>query len=385
MKRFFCALLFLLLSLPSLFSQCVIPVVASVDSQVICQGEQVQLSAYVTPVTCGVSAGCFGNNISTPVGSGTIAQPGNITQPPTLLGNFSKSARNQMLYLASELTPALGGPCIIKRISFNLAIFNSSAWLENFTVKIGCTNLTSLSTWENNLTTVFFSSAPGFQPTAVAWNNSVSLSTPFAWDGVSNLIVDVCWNNPITFGNQNNKAECTNTAFNSYLHLSSNTDLCGTTNAVTPSTLRPNIRFNYCYTDINEYNVLWTPNTGINAVADPDSSITPATPQVTTSYIITVNDGAGCAGADTVIVQVDNSRVNAGADIDTCPGNLIRLNATLIPTIIPGPPVYTWTTLSGTSVGNTQSVNVNPTVTTTYVVSMSGGGCIKRDTVTINT
>ncbi|MES2620716.1 MAG: gliding motility-associated C-terminal domain-containing protein, partial [Bacteroidota bacterium] len=109
-------------------------------------------------------------------------------------------------------------------------------------------------------------------------------------------------------------------------------------------------------------------------------------PLATTSYIINVTDPfTGCTGRDTVIVQVDNSRVNAGADIDTCPGSLIRLNATLIPTIIPGPPVYTWTTLSGTSVGIGQSVNVNPTVTTTYVVAMSGGGCIKRDTITVTT
>ena len=313
MKRICLLFLFFLLLKYSAFTQCVIPVIASVNPQVVCQGQQVNLSAQVIPSSCGISAGCSGNNVSSALGAGNTVQPGSAIQPPTILGNFNNSGRNEMLYLASELTPALGGACIIRSVSFNVAIFNTNQALNNFTLKLTCTNATSLNTWENNLTTVFYS-ASGINP-AAGWGNTVTLNTPFAWDGVSNLIVDICWNS-FAFGNQNNKAQCTNTAFNSYLTLSANTDLCGTNLAPNVYTLRPNIRFNYCFANINDYNVVWAPNTGINAVVRADTAITTATPNVNTSYIINVSDGTGCTGADTVSVQVDNSRVNAGADVN---------------------------------------------------------------------
>lgn len=357
-----------------------LPVNASVTPTTpICPGQQVQLTANAIPVSCGPSVACNGNTISDTVGTGNINQPGGGTTNPTLMGNFVKSGRNQMLYTAAELNAALGGPCVIKTVSFIIGVFNSNAYLQNFTIGITCTNLNALTTWENNLTTVF-SSGAGYQP--VAGLNSINLQTPFAWDGVSNIIIDICWFNPVTSGNQNNKAQCTTTAFNSYLTLNGATNLCGTNAAPTVSTLRPNVRFNYCIPNIDDYAIVWTPNTGANAVAQPDTSRTTANPVTSQSYTITVTAN-GCQGSDIVNVLVDTSRVTAGPDKSTCPGVAVPLSATVIGTILPGPATFVWTTLAGTNVGNSQNINVSPAVNTTYIVTMNGGACVKRDTITV--
>lgn len=355
-----------------------VPVNASISPTVICPGQQVQLDANILPTGCGPTVLCGGNTLSGIIGSGTTNQPGTATQPPTLLGNFNKSGRNQMLYTATELLAALGGPSVIRTVSFNIGIFNSNAFLQNFVLKMTCTNATSLNTWENNLTTVFTSAA--LQPVA-NWNN-FNLSTPFAWDGVSNIIIDICWNNPSTFGNQNNKAQCATTAFNSYLYSIANTDQCGTATPPTVSTLRPNLRFNYCVPDITTYTLAWTPGTGANAVANPTIHNTTANPLTSQSYTISVS-GGGCVGSDVVSVQVDTSRLSAGADISSCPSYANNLTATVTGTVIPGPATFAWTTLSGTSVGNTQTVSVSPATNTSYVVTMNGGACVKKDTVNV--
>ena len=344
----------------------------------ICPGNQAQLTASIVPTICALSPACSGTVTSPTVGSGTTTQPGNGTVPPTLFGDYLQSGRNQMLYTAAELTAALGGACTLNGIAFNISTFNSNAYLLNFTISVACTNLTTLSTFNNNLTQVLAPSS--IQPSA-GWN-SFGLTNPYNWDGVSNLIVDVCWYDPGTFGNQNNKAQCTATGFNSMLYTFSNNDLCGTNIAPTVSQLRPNIRFGFCQPNISNYNILWTPSTGANAVSSatiPNPTVNPVTTQ---DYTVAVGT-LPCIGYKTVTVVVDTSRVSAGPDISSCPGSPVHLTATVIGNVIPGPASFTWTTLSGTVVGNTQNLTVNPVVNTTYVVTMTGGACTHRDTVVV--
>lgn len=359
-----------------------VPVTVTATPSIICPGQQVQLAASILPVSCGASPTCLGNNITNSIGSGTVVQPGTSLQPPTLFGNFLKSGRNQMLYTAAELGPALGSACIIKALTFNIAVFNSNAFLQNFTIKMACTNATSLTNWEQNLTTVY--TAANYQPQA-GWLNGISLTSPFSWDGVSNIIVDICWNNPSTFGNQNNKAECTNTGVNTYLYnFSSAADMCGTTTAPTASNLRPNVRFNYCLPNLNNYTITWSPAPGApNGVSAQIDSPTTA-PSVTTTYNVSISNGPTCPGLGAVTVQVDNSSVSAGPDINSCPNAPVNLTATVTGTVLPGPASFVWTTLAGAAAGTGQTVTVTPAVNTTYVVTMNGGACVRRDTVTVN-
>lgn len=362
-----------------------VPVTVTATPPYVCPGQQVQLAASILPVSCGLAPPCSGNSITNSIGSGNVVQPGTSLQPPTIFGNFLKSGRNQMLYTAAELQAAIGSATIIKALTFNIAVFNSNAYLQNFTIKMACTNATSLTTWEQNLTTVY--TAANYQPQA-GWLNGIILTSPFSWDGVSNVIVDMCWNNPTTFGNQNNKASCTTTAFNSYLYnYSSAADMCGTTLAPTASNQRPNIKFSYCIPSLNSYTIVWNPGpgSGANAVSANIDSPTIA-PVATTTYTVNISDAnsGSCPGIGSITVPVDNSVVSAGPDKNSCPNAQVSLSATVTGTIVPGPASFVWTTLAGASAGTGQTITVTPATTTTYVVTMNGGACVKRDTITVN-
>ena len=344
-----------------------------------CPGQFVQLNAGIVPNICGVGPACTGVTTSPQVGSGTTVQGGTQLTPPTLMGNYVQSGRNQMLYTAAELTAALGGACTIRGIGFYISIFNSNAYLQSFTISVACTNATSLTTFDNNLTQVV---APFDEQPAMGWND-FAFTNPYNWDGVSNLIVDICWYDPSLYGNQNNKAQCTSTApVNTLLYSFGATDQCGTNAAATASSLRPNARFGYCLPNISNYPLVWTPATGGNAVSNALIKNPTTHPVTSQTYTISVTNGT-CVSSQSVSVVVDTSHVSAGPDISSCPGSAVTLTATLVGNIIPGPPVYTWTTLAGAAVGTGASVTVHPLVNTTYVVAMTGGSCTHYDTVNV--
>jgi large repetitive protein len=349
---------------------------------IICPGQQVQLGANVNIQNCGLTLPCSSNLLSGVVGGGMTSQPGTAIQSPTLMGNFYKSSRNQMIYLQPELSTALGGASTIKTISFDLSGFNTNSILDNFTISVSCTSLDSLNTWDNNLTTVF---GPASYTPLSGWNN-IGLTTAFNWDGVSNLIVDVCWFDAGSFGNENNKAEVTQTMNSSYLYSGLNADQCGTTAAPQiVSILRPNIRFNYCVPDINTFNIAWSPATGPDSVSNPTIANPTVNPVNTTNYSVVVSD-VQCAGSAALTVQVDTSTVHVAQKvINSCPGQQQTLSATVTGTVLPGPGyTLTWSTLAGGGSQTGNSIVVDPTVSTTYVVAMTGGACTKYDTTTVN-
>ena len=56
---------------------------------------------------------------------------------------------------------------------------------------MGCTNQNSISSWQSGLTTVFNSQNVTVN---LGWNDFV-FNTAYEWDGVSNLIIEVCFDN----------------------------------------------------------------------------------------------------------------------------------------------------------------------------------------------
>lgn len=99
----------------------------------------------------------------------------------------------------------------------------------------------------------------------------------------------------------------------------------------------------------------WSPS---NAVANPNSATTLATPADTTSYILTVSNGA-CRGYDTVTVFVWKKPVaNAGPDQKIYEGNTVQLSGTAGGTNVS----YYWTPPNYMN----NSTILNPVVTPDY-------------------
>jgi gliding motility-associated-like protein/uncharacterized repeat protein (TIGR01451 family) len=96
-------------------------------------------------------------------------------------------------------------------------------------------------------------------------------------------------------------------------------------------------------------------------------------PAVATTYTVTVSNAAGCTATDQVTVSIAPSlTVNAGADQAVCAGQAATLTAT-------GGTSYLWSTGATTA-----SINVTPSVATTYTVTVSNAsGCTGTDAVQV--
>ncbi len=135
------------------------------------------------PITPGTLTGSIGLNNTA------------LTQP--FRGQFSDS-RTQILYLASELKALGFSAGNITSLAFNVTSKNSTVPYQGFNIKMKNTNTTTLNggNFETGATTVF---AP-INYSTVLGVNTFNLTTPFAWDGVSNVLLDICYDNPTTTG-----------------------------------------------------------------------------------------------------------------------------------------------------------------------------------------
>lgn len=101
-------------------------------------------------------------------------------------------------------------------------------------------------------------------------------------------------------------------------------------------------------------------------------------PTTTTQYEAVLSTCSGVV-TDTVTVVVNTITVDAGVDDTICPGWPVQLNATS------GDPISGWSWSPTTGLNNPNIANpiASPTVTTTYTVTGTMGGCTTSDDVTI--
>jgi hypothetical protein len=114
------------------------------------------------------------------------------TSPLPFAGAVDKN-RLQVLYLASELRTAGLKPGVIEGLSINVSTKRSSRPYDNFRVALGHTTLSALGSQfvsNSTLSTVYSGSY-----TTQKGDNFIIFSTPFTWDGTSNIIVQICYDN----------------------------------------------------------------------------------------------------------------------------------------------------------------------------------------------
>lgn len=121
----------------------------------------------------------------------------------------------------------------------------------------------------------------------------------------------------------------------------------------------------------------WTPTATIIGSSTTQSVV--AAPTSNTSYTINVTDANGCISADTIAVTVNpNPVINATTtDNSICVGQTTSVSAT-------GATSYVWTPNVAVTNPTQATTNVNPSNTTTYMVTgTDANGCHGTDTVTI--
>ncbi|HRZ50088.1 MAG TPA: hypothetical protein P5338_11910, partial [Bacteroidales bacterium] len=172
------------------------------------------------------------------LGTGTTVNT--TTGYPTPYGNYYYGSKEQYLILASEML-ALGmpgGP--ISSIAFNVSNVNACPGLNGFYIKMAHTTASALTSFTTSgLNTVYNSNL--YQP-VVGWNTH-TFQTPFVWNGIDNVLIEVCFNNSSYLSNGNASVYQSATAFNSLLNYhTDNTTVCTAPGTPTAYAQRPNMK-----------------------------------------------------------------------------------------------------------------------------------------------
>ncbi|MEZ5082626.1 MAG: carboxypeptidase regulatory-like domain-containing protein [Bacteroidales bacterium] len=107
----------------------------------------------------------------------------------TPFGTYYEDGQNQFLFDATELAIAGLGAGDITEIGWEVVVADPTP-MAGFNIEVKHTTATTVTAFETGFTNVYSGSY-----TAVAGWNMFTFTTPFTYDGVSNLLVKVCFDN----------------------------------------------------------------------------------------------------------------------------------------------------------------------------------------------
>ena len=159
---------------------------------------------------------------------------------PSIYGNFFRGVKHQILVKATELQTAGISAGNITGLAFDI-VSNSGNVLTGFEIEIKSTTQQSLSTWSNNNLATYF--CPSSFTDQIGWNQH-DFSSPFYWDGSSNIIIQTCFYN--NSWSQNAVMNMSNYGYNSLVYRRrDNSSPCNSNWINGVETQKPNIRFSW--------------------------------------------------------------------------------------------------------------------------------------------
>ncbi|MFN8143786.1 MAG: hypothetical protein U0073_05150 [Bacteroidia bacterium] len=151
-------------------------------------GQTVSCSVTATP-TCPLQS-------SVTLGTGTnlsSTTSGLASAYPTYYGN----GRQQYLIRATELTGLGLSAGTINSLGFTInSTVGDPVDLNGYTIKMATTSSTTLNSTFQNLTFTTVVGPLNYTPTPGALNTHI-FSTPFNWNGTSNIVIDICFSNQV--------------------------------------------------------------------------------------------------------------------------------------------------------------------------------------------
>jgi len=264
------------------------------------------------------------------------ALTGTTTQPTAFINRWP-NYMSQTIYTAAELTAAGLAAGNITSMAYNISTLGDAATNANFTVKIGATTLNAFSD-TTYLSTAAFTTVYGpstYTHTASGWQ-TITFTSPYVWDGVSNIVVYVTHDGADAY--YNSQTYYTTTTDNKLLYSYNYTTVPA---AGTTSTQRLNIAF-----------------AGQAACSSPR---VPVVATVTTPPAIALSAPTAtiCNGATSSAITI----TTGATDYDA----------------------YVWTPSTGVSGDATNGWTFNPTASTTYTLAASQStGSMCATTVTFS-
>ena len=329
---------------------------------------------------CGTNGNtCSGPLAETKVGNGTAT---NIDfDYPSAYGNYYGSAMQQFLYTAADLRAAGVQPGRVKELAFYITdLAGTLSPYPGYTISEKCTNVNQLTVGqpETGLSVVF---TPKSVTPTVGINNFV-LDNAFDWDGVSNIVLQICFDNTALY-----PFSYSSNAYTSYTttgYMSSTYYADDASGQCSPSSLalvtggnffRPNTRFRVCSAQAPA-TISWTPTTGRN---NPHSFDVSVHPTGTTTYKVSVVTSQGCTKTDSVTVTVGTLAHTISRDTTICSGG----NGAHL--LVTGGNRYAWSPATGLSCTTCPNPIATPATTTRYHVTITDStiGCTVVDSVNV--
>ncbi len=300
----------------------------------ICLNQNTTITAYGSPQNCGASIIPCTNGAYHNVGAFTSTT----NNLPTPFLGWYMDGRIQMYFTPAELIAAgmtSGGP--ITEIAWEVISKASTIPYNSFTISMGCSPNSVFNTAAFDATTatsVVY--GPVAYSTTTGMNNFI-LNTPYDWDGVSNLLVDVCFDNSSWTGWDYVKTTTLVPARVAYDYADlSTTSGCNALTTPLTSTIRPDTRFRACGGYIPAgATINWTIPPSTTSIGT-GTSIT-VSPAVSTVYRCTISDN-GCPNYKDFAVNVLTvNTVSAGLDDTICSNSPVTLVATATGPLPPSP------------------------------------------------
>lgn len=178
---------------------------------------------------------------------------------PSPINPSNKHVKEQYLIRGSELEAIGMTEGIIKNIAFHIERVIGNFEYPEYRIRIGTTEEETLTAWETNLTEVYYSTTDTIMaPTAsddwraadTGWR-VYNFDTPFYYDGVSNIVVEVCHHvERVGTGGFSSRTYYTQTDYHSVIFYRNNVNpACEWEgNPQAASFNRPNFKF-----DVNKY------------------------------------------------------------------------------------------------------------------------------------
>ena len=330
---------------------------ATANPTMICSGSPVNLNATVPVMSNGTVA----------IGSAAYTTGSN--EELTAFCNKRQNYRMQTIYTAAELNAAGLYAGNITAIGYRTSAFGASSTNTNYTVKCGTTTATTFTNYipATGFTTVF--PAATYIRTVSFGFNTINFATPYFWDGISNLVIEVSHDG--INGNSN--------AGTFYSPTIANTVVYGYNNALngTPSDRRLNIVFTGQTVTQGAGNLSWQWNPG--AINSNTTTITPVNPgisPISSNYTVMATDPVTTCSNSAVLTITVNPTPTVATSASTpslCSGTSASLTAT-------GATTYSWIPAGGTA----SLAVVNPASSTIYTVTGATAGCSSTQTISLH-
>ena len=311
-------------------------------------------------------------------GSSTIGTDATLTAPstlePTAFNNRYEHYWMQMVYTQAELNAAGIEAGIISGIKFEITTIGSNTSVSDYKVRIGSTTANVLTSFVTTGLTEVYSVATYSHNVGI---NSIVFNTPYSWDGVSNIILDVRSTGADSFSNSATYYTATTdnktaTAITANTFTSSDA-FAASSPAPTFSLKRLNTTFDWTNNVLTD--ITWSPTTGL--YTDAAATVAYASGNAATVYVKSSIAGeqtytatatvptSGCTAMATTTITTTVT------DAPTVSAQAFCNSATVASLVANGTGIQWYSALTG----GTALVNTAALATGTYYASQTMNSC----------